>query len=88
MTHFNTMPKKSDAVEVGDTVECDACRGRGWYSMSPATDNQNYNDHYQTDHPCTACDKFGYLIIEAIDNKGKLTLGRDYDEGWYETEFY
>ena len=88
MTHFKAMPKKSDVVEVGDTIECDSCQGRGWYSMAPATDNQNYNDHYQTDHPCERCDKFGYLIVDAINNAGKLFLAKDYDEGWYEEEYY
>jgi len=75
-------------VEVGDTIKCKSCSGRGFYSMSPATDDQNYNDYYQTDHSCERCDKFGYLIVEAIDNKGNLTLVKDYDEGWYEEEYY
>ena len=72
--------------KIGDTVECDACHGKGWYSSAPATDNENYNDRYQTDHPCTACDSFGYLIIEAFDKAGKPLLVKDYDEGWYEKQ--
>ena len=31
--------KEEDLPKIGDTVECDACHGKGWYSMSPAKDD-------------------------------------------------
>ena len=70
--------------KIGDTVECDACHGKGWYSMSPATNDSNYNDRYQTDHDCTQCNSYGYLIIEGYYKNGKLLLVKDYDDGWLE----
>ena len=82
--------KEEDLPKIGDTVECDACHGKGWYSMSPATDDENFNDHYHTDHDCDACDRFGYLIITGFyKEKGQLKVNtkKDYDEGWYEEDF-
>ena len=61
---FKTLP------EIGDTVVCSACSGKGWYSMSPATNDENYNDHYQTDHNCHRCRRTGEMLVVGFSKYG------------------
>ena len=65
--------------KIGDTVECDACHGKGWYSMSPATDNENYNDRYQTDHNCHNCRRTGKLVVVGFSKHGIETEAPESD---------
>jgi len=55
----------SKAPEVGDPVVCDACNGKGWYSV-------DHDEHYSTEHTCSQCHRTGEMIIVAFDNAGAI----------------
>ena len=38
--------------------------------MSPATNDENYNDHYQTDHNCHRCRRTGEMLVVGFSKYG------------------
>ena len=61
----------SKAPEVGDPVVCDACNGKGWYSVT--------SDDYSSEHTCGQCRRTGTMIIVAFDNAGAILKASESD---------
>ena len=72
------MGKLKQNLQIGDHVTCNACKGKGWYSVGH--DDAYERGEYSSEHNCHRCKTSGYLEVAGFNKNGAILKAGD--NGW------